>query len=164
MSYDLEILIEGGKPTPSMIIDKISIEVNSKNGGRYRYKDTFPYMTEKEGAWCSLFEIEPDNRFFSAMNIADIDDSISQSEITYPFWTDKTSGMYVLKIVDEYYHSFKEVLKKLQELSPIKRIMFLPRLQGGEYNNVCGVITLHDFFELLDNKRILFNIVYIIQN
>lgn len=41
--------------------------------------------------------------------------------------------------------------------------MFLPRLQGGEYNNVCGVITLQKFFELIENDKILFNIVYIIQ-
>ena len=163
MSFDLEILVNGGKKITPMVIDKIRIEVNPRNCGRCYYKDTFPYMTEKKGAWCTLFEIDKEHRIFSAMNIADIN-LIPESEIKYPFWTDKTSGMYVLKIVDEYYHSFKKVLKKLQELSPKKRIMFLPRLEGGEYNNVCGVITLNDFFELLDNKRILFNIVYIIQN
>ena len=163
MSYDLEILVDGGKKIPPMVIDKIRIEVNPHNCGRRYYKETFPYMTEKKGAWCTLFEIDREHRFFSSMNIADII-AISESEIKYPFWTDKTSGMYVLKIVEEYYQSFKKVLKELQKLSPNKRIMFLPRLEGGEYNNVCGVITLNDFFELLENKRILFNIVYIIQN
>ena len=54
-------------------------------------------------------------------------------------------------------------MKKLLSLSPKKRIMFLPRLQGGEYNNVCGVLTLKQFFKLLNNKKILFNIAYIIQ-
>lgn len=163
MSYDLEILIDGGKKIPSMIIEKIRIEVNPRNCGRGCYKETFSYMSEKKGAWCCLFEIDKDHRFFSAMNIADID-LIPKDERKYPFWTDRTSGMYVLKIRDEYYHSFEAVMKKLQSLSPKKRIMFLPRLQGGEYNNVCGVITLEHFFELLDNKKILFNIVYIIQN
>lgn len=41
--------------------------------------------------------------------------------------------------------------------------MFLPRLQGGEYNNVCGVISFEKFLKLLSNNKILFNIVYIIQ-
>lgn len=37
--------------------------------------------------------------------------------------------------------------------------MFLSRLQGGEHNNVYGVILLQKFFEF----KILFNNVYIIQ-
>ncbi|WP_297958122.1 hypothetical protein [uncultured Ruminococcus sp.] len=164
MSYNLDILVEGGTRIPPMIIEKIRIEVNPRYYGRGDYKDTFSYMAEKRGAWCCLLEIDKGKRIYSAMNIADIDIEIPDSEVSYPFWTDKISGMYVFKIRDEYYHSFKTVMKKLQALSPKKRIMFLPRLEGGEYNNVCGVITMKHFFELLDSRKILFNIVYIIQN
>lgn len=163
MSYNLDILVEGGIKISPMVIENIRIEVNPRNYGRGDYKNTFSYMAEKRGAWCCLFEPDKEKHIFSAMNIADID-LIPKDERKYPFWTDRTSGMYVLKIRDEYYHSFEAVMKKLQSLSPKKRIMFLPRLQGGEYNNVCGVITLEHFFELLDNKKILFNIVYIIQD
>ena len=114
MSFDLEFLIDGMKKSSSMVIEKIRVEINSEYGGRARYKDTFRYMAEKEGAWCSLLEVEPENRFFSAMNIADIDEEVSDSNVCYPFWTDKVSGMCVLKIVDEYYPSFKTVMNKLK--------------------------------------------------
>ena len=163
MSYDLEILVEGGKSIPPMIIENIRIEVNPRYGGRHRYTDTFSYMTEKRGAWCSLFEIDTDNRFLSAFNIADIDSYVPEADKVYPFWTDRTSGMYTLCFKRGYYRSFKAVMKKLLSLSPKKRIMFLPRLQGGEYNNVGGVLTLRQFFKLLDSRKILFNIAYIIQ-
>ena len=163
MSFDLEILVEGGKSIKPMIIENIRIEVNSRYGGRHCYTDTFSYMAEKRGAWCSLFELDTDNRIFSAFNIADIDISVPEDDKVYPFWTDRTSGMYILRFKPGYYRSFRAVMKKLLSLSPKKRIMFLPRLQGGEYNNVCGVLTLKQFFKLLNNKKILFNIAYIIQ-
>ena len=97
------------------------------------------------------------------MNIADIN-LIPESDITYPFWVNDTSGMFVLKIQDDFITSFKKTLTELQRLSPLSRIMFLPRLQGREHNNVCGVLQLDNFFYLLDNNRIFFNIAYIIQD
>ncbi|MDE6500502.1 MAG: hypothetical protein K2L10_00215 [Ruminococcus sp.] len=163
MSFDLEILVEGRKHLKTSVIENIRIEVNSQYGGRNRYGSTFVYMTERRGSWCSLFETDLNNRCFSAYNIAKIK-IIDKSKINYPFWEDDRDGMYVLNIRPEYEHSFKSVMKHLQTSSPKKRIMFLPRLQGGEHNNVCGVITLDKFFELLENDKILFNIVYIIQD
>lgn len=163
MSYDLEVLVEGRNKVSPLIFDKIRIEVNSHTGGRHRYKDSFSYMAEKKGAWCSIFELDKEKRFFSAMNIADIN-LIPESDITYPFWVNDTSGMFVLKIQDDFITSFKKTLTELQRLSPLSRIMFLPRLQGREHNNVCGVLQLDNFFYLLDNNRIFFNIAYIIQD
>lgn len=163
MSFDLEILVEGRKRLKPSVIENIRIEVNSQSGGRHRYESTFTYMTERRGSWCSLFETALSERCFSAYNIADIK-RMPKSEINYPFWEDDRGGMFVLNIRPEYEHSFKSVMIHLQTASPKKRIMFLPRLQGSEHNNVCGVITLDKFFELLDNDKILFNIAYIIQN
>ncbi|MDE6665065.1 MAG: hypothetical protein K2K14_02600, partial [Ruminococcus sp.] len=157
MSFDLEILVEGRKRLKPSVIENIRIEVNSQSGGRHCYESTFTYMTERRGSWCSLFEIDLNERCFSAYNIADIK-RMPKSEIDYPFWADDRSGMYVLNIRSEYEHSFKNVMIHLQMASPKKRIMFLPRLQGGEHNTVCGVITLNRFFELLDNDKILFSI------
>ena len=163
MSYDLEILVEGRKHLKNEIVGNIRIEVNSRCGGRNRYTDTFLYMAEKRGAWCSLFETDREQRFMSAFNIADIK-TTPQEDISYPFWEDRHSGMCVLTIREDYKDSFRDVMRHLQNYSPKNRIFFLPRLQGGEYDNVCGVITMERFFELLDSGRILFNIAYIIQN
>ena len=64
--------------------DKIKIEVNSHTGGKHQYKDSFSYMAEKKGAWCSIFELDKKKRFSSAMNIADIR-LIPESNIIYLF-------------------------------------------------------------------------------
>ncbi len=103
------------------------------------------------------------NRCLSAFNIAEINGDVPNSEMPCPFW-ENAYEQCILNIRPEYKQSFRNTLVHLQTFSPIKRIMFLPRLQGVENNCVCGVITLNDFFGLLENNKILFNIVYIIQN
>lgn len=163
MSYDLEILVERRKHLNSTVIDNIRIEVNSQFSGRNRYIGTFDYMTEKKGAWCSLYETNLDNRYLSAFNIVTIK-TIPESNICFPFWSEDRRGMRVMTVREEFKQSFRNVMHHLQNCSPLKRIMFLPRLQGGESNNVCGVISLEHFFELLENDKIIFNIAYIIQN
>lgn len=161
MSYDLEVLVIGKKLLFPATIEGITISV-SGDKGRRRYIGTFDYMRQEKGVWCSLFEANEDNRYLSAYNICDIND-MDSSYINYPFWAESLKGMYVFTVRDTYKKSFEDVLLYLINKSPKKQIMFLPRLQGGEYNNVCGVISFEKFFELLSNNKILFNIVYIIQ-
>lgn len=161
MSYDLEVLVTGRKKLKPLVIDNIRIEINPQGGGRHRYHETFPYMAEVRGTWCSLFDTNLENRCLSAFYIAKISENIS--EIPNPFWEDDYEK-FILNIRPEYQQSFQNTLVHLQTFSPIKRIMFLPRLQGIENNCVCGVISLNKFFELLESNKILFNIVYIIQN
>lgn len=160
MSYDLEILVEGRKHIPPLVIGNLRIAVNEWDG-RMRYYRTFSTMTQRRGAWCKSFETDPDRRFFSAMDIADIGDD---ADAVFPFWTDHRSGLYPLIIVPEYDAAFRETLRHLQLASPIRLIWFLPRLQADERALLCGVITLDEFFTMLDRSRILFNIAYIIQN
>jgi len=120
-------------------------------------------MAEAYGTWCSLFEKNLENRCLSAFYIVEIGEIMPEAEIPNPFWEDSYE-QFVLNIRSKYKQSFRNTLVHLQPFSPIKRIMFLSRLQGIENNCVCGVITLNKFFDLLENNKILFNIVYIIQN
>ena len=55
-------------------------------------------------------------------------------------------------------------MKQLRNMSPTKMLIFLPRLDGNEQNDICGVLTLDDFMALIPQKRIYSNICYIIQN
>lgn len=159
MSYDLEILVEGRKHLLPAVIGNIRIEVNSARQ-RARYYGNFDTMALRRGAWCSLFEADPERRFFSAMDIADIG---GRENALFPFWTDHRSGLYPLRIEPAYSAAFREVMHHLMMQSPQRRIMFLPRLQAIERDMVCGVLTLDEFFEKLCQERILFNIAYIIQ-
>lgn len=166
MSYDLEISVTGVKKVKPFKFGRIRMETHSNNSKnmKKRYEENFPYYANMRGVRCSLFDADIENRFLSAFNICDIKTK-DPSEIDYPFWTaeDKRTGMFVLRIRKDYENDFKKALTYLWSQSPNKSILFLPRLQGGEYNNVCGVITLERFFELLSNDKILFNIVYIIK-
>ncbi len=161
MSYDLEVLVTGRRILFPVTIENIKVSVSTYKARR-RYIGTFDYMRKEKGVWCSLFDTNKDNDYLSSYYICDIKDT-DNSHINYPFWEDRRNGMYVFSVHDKYKKSFENVLLYLINKSPKKQIMFLPRLQGGEYNNVCGVITIEKFFELLSNDKILFNIVYIIQ-
>ena len=159
MSYDLEVCVLGQsniKIKPQRFGD---IYLNVDPELRKAYADTFAYMAEQDGVWCSITEKV---RLFSAMNICDIMCVKNKGQAGFPFWVDEDADMYVMQIVPEHRAAVLSVLEYLIEFSPKKQIMLLPRLQGYEADNVCGVLGFDDFKRLLDDGKILFNICYII--
>lgn len=159
MSYDLEICVLGQCNIKSQDFGNIYLDVNPIQ--RTAYVDTFCYMTEQDGIWCSITEKE--ERFYSAMNICDIMSSKIKSQAGFPFWVNKDIKMYAMQIVPEYKLSVLSMLEYLLNLSPQNKIIFLPRLQGNENNNICGVIKLNEFKNLLNEGKVLFNICYILE-
>lgn len=158
MSYDLVVCVLGQCNIKSQRFGNIYLDVNPNN--RNAYIDTFSYMTAQDGAWCSITEKE---RFFSAMNICDLICSKIKSQVGFPFWINKDVTMYAMQIVSEYQSTVLSILEYLLNLSPQKQILFLPRLQGYEDNNICGVIKFVEFKQLLNEGKILFNICYILE-
>ena len=160
MSFDLEICVLGRHIMRTRQIGNVLLHVDRTLWKAYT--DTFKYMSEQKEAWCSITEIE--DWCFSAMNICSITSGKQLNVNTeFPFWEEKRTGMRILLLLPEYEKSIIDAMRFTLEASPIKSIFFLPRLQGGEYNNVCGVIKFDKFLSLLKNKKILFNISYIIE-
>lgn len=159
MSYDLEICVLGKCNIKSQGFGNVYLDVNPIQ--RMAYVDTFSYMAEQDGVWCTITEKE--ERFYSAMNICDITSNKTKSHIGFPFWINKETKMYTMQIVSEYKSSVLSVLEFLLKISPKNKLIFLPRLQGNENNNVCGVIKLSEFKKLLDEEKLIFNICYILE-
>lgn len=76
----------------------------------------------------------------------------------------KNVDLATLEIKPEYRKDFEEVIDYFLERSPVKMIIFLPRYQGSERDNVEGVLPRDLFFEMLDKGKIKFNTCYIISN
>lgn len=159
MSYDLEVCVLGKCDIKSRDFENVYLDVDPSR--RQAYVDTFRYMAEQDGTWCSI--IEKGERFFSAMNLCDISGVKHKLQGGFPFWIEDIEQLYVIQILPEYKDTIINVLKYLLSVSPQNKIIFLPRLQGGENNNVCGVIKISDFAKLLDEGKILFNICYILE-
>ena len=158
MSYDLVVCVSGQYNIKSRRFGNIYLDVNPNN--RNAYIDTFSYMTAQDGTWCNIVEKV---RFFSAMNICDIICHKTKDQVGFPFWVNKDVDMYAMQIVPEHQSTVLSILEYLLNLSPKKQILFLPRLQGYEDNNICGVIKFASFKQLLNEGKILFNICYILE-
>ena len=158
MSYDLAVCVLGRCNIKSQRFGNIYLDVDPQN--RNAYTDTFSYMTAQDGVWCNIVEKV---RFFSAMNICDILCNKTKNQVGFPFWINKDVDMYVMQIVPEHQSTVLSIVEYLLNLSPKKQILFLPRLQGYEDNNICGVLKFAEFKQLLNEGKILFNICYILE-
>ena len=76
----------------------------------------------------------------------------------------KNVSLETLEIKQEYREDFGKIIDYFLERSPVKMIIFLPRYQGDERDNVEGVLKRDLFFEMLDTGKIKFNTCYIISN
>lgn len=165
MSYDLNILaINQKNPTKLPFKSKIEVQNEFDNYGVKRYHSIWSYMTQMSGVWYSL--VREEDGVCNAYKICDSDYEIEESKIDMPYWIydeDIKYNLTPLIIREDYENDFKKIIKYLIKESPIKTIMLLARYQSTEHEIVCGVLTLDEFNELLNKRKILFNVCYIIR-
>jgi hypothetical protein len=83
----------------------------------------------------------------------------------YDEWEYYTNiSLAALEIKQEYREDFEKIIDYFLERSPVNMIIFLPRYQGSERDNIQGVLKRELFFEMLDTGKIKFNTCYIISN
>lgn len=163
MSYDLEILVQNQKK-PSILPFESSIEMLNEKTDRMtkRYHSMWKYMTCANGIWYSL--VSDYEGVYNAYSICTSDFKADNKEII-PYWISDENVVYNLTpliIHEQYKNDFIKIIEFLIRQSPNKTVMFLARYQGGEHEIVCGVLSFKDFVGLLDKRKILFNICYII--
>ena len=165
MSYDLVLLVVGqDKPTKINNMSDIKILDEFSNDLAKRYHSIWPYMTGTNGVWYSL--VCNDRGIYNAYSICDSDYEAKPESIPLPYWVKSSETIYNLTpliIYDKYKENFRFIIGQLLDQSPTNTLMFLARYQGGEEEIVCGVLSLQDFWELLDERKILFNVCYIIR-
>lgn len=158
MSFDLQILIKGQKK-PSKF--QSNIEIINETQEILRYSCMWEFMSSIEGVMYSIGKTE--DGLFNALPIIDTNFKFHRY---YPYWIenrDVLSNLTPLFFKEKYEHHLKKLIIQMINESPVKTILFFTRYQGGEKEIICGVLSLDEFFENLNKKKILFNVCYIIQ-
>ncbi len=159
MSYDLNIFVLGQeKPSIFPFSSSITYDLDTP-----KY-DTWQFIYELKGTWYYLGREE--DGLYTAMPFCDSNFEISENELPIPHWIKSEEVSYhltPLKIREEYVKEFKKIVEFFINESPHKMIMLFARYQGGNQEIIQGVISLGEFYELLNSGAILFNICYVIK-
>lgn len=160
MSYDLMILSVGAKYKDNIL--QSSIIAERLNGFGISNNERYPFAGKIKGTWFELKKYDS-LPIIGSFDLCDFDFNKEYR----PIWRleDEETDHYSLFFKSEkFFEDFKLIAKSIQNLSPENMIVFLPRLQGSEMNDVCGVITFERFIELLTQRKIYSNLCYIVQN
>lgn len=160
MSYDLMILSVGAKHKDNIF--QSSIIAERLNGFGISNNERYPFAGKIKGTWFELKKYDS-LPLFGSFDLCDFDFNIECK----PAWrleNEDTDHYSLFFKSEKIFEDFKLIVKSIQNLSPQNMIVFLPRLQGSEMNDICGVIALEEFFGLLTQGKIYSNLCYIIQN
>ena len=179
--------IDGNFPFPSKFYFKAS-KVRFPLAWGYA-SPPWAYPCTCVGYWHTLMLVEdrtpeyPDDYYFDCYKVCNAHYS-QQSLDDFKVWTSLPEGepypkfdnlygeweyyknvsLATLEIKEEYREDFEKIIDYFLERSPAKMIIFLPRYQGEERDNIQGVLKRDLFFEMLDTGKIKFNTCYIISN
>ena len=165
MSFDLNIISFGQKRISKFrnnLNIKVLNEIDDYDGARYC--DIFPFMCKVDGIWYSA--VVDQDGILDSVPICGSNWDLPYESLPIPYWVtndlikDELTQLY---IKEPYKEEFKEILETLIEDSPEKTILFQSRYQCYECEIIQGVLSLEDFFDKLEEGKILFNVCYIIR-
>lgn len=159
----LNVLVVGKKRKIEVPFLKDFVIASEYDGNEKRYKYLYPNMSRQRGTFLSL--IDEVEIFSESSKFCNWDDTVDPSEIDFPLGVENEKtreDLQPLIIYDQYKDEFKQILEYLLDQSPKDTIYFLPRKQGHYDEVICGTFKLDKFFRLLEQKKILTNVVYII--
>ncbi|PXV83877.1 hypothetical protein C8E03_1432 [Lachnotalea glycerini] len=167
MSYEINVIVVNQKEAVKYTKKSSIILQNEKDNSEEmkRYFEIWPYFSQTPGILYTLVQ-EMEEDYFSSFPICDSIFDRNEDELSLPYWIDNTEiieNLTPLLIKQNVMSEFVEIIRFLVESSPIKTIMFHTRYQGGDYEIICGVINIEEFFSMLQNEKILFNVCYIIR-
>lgn len=168
MCFDLNVLVlNQSKPSKVNFDSSITIlnEIEDSEDIA-RYHSIWPYMVGNKGIWYSLVTPDPEfDGFYLGSEICRTEYEC-EKKVIIPFGLtdeDIVDCLTPLIINKRFFSDFKRIITYMISQSPVKTIMFLPRYQCADHEIVYGVISINDFFVSLNEKRILFNICYILR-
>ena len=68
-----------------------------------------------------------------------------------------------IHITEIYAQEFIKILQYILDNAPQKRILFQTRYQGGDKEIIVGVIKWSQFLDMLNSKKVFFNVCYIVE-
>lgn len=163
MSIIFNVLVVGKKRKIIVPNLKEFVVQSDYNRETKRYAYMYPNMTRQKGTW---FDLVDDNLpAADSSKFCQYDYEADPNEIEYPFWieNEKTRlDLQPLILYEEYLNEFKEILSFLLDQSPKNTIYFLPRMQGYYDEVILGTFKLDKFIRLIQEGKILTNVVYIL--
>ena len=173
MSYDINLISLFQKEPvylPELKTIKVINEHDSNENVFRRYQHIWPFFSKMPGIlYTVVSEDEKMDSWEWTTAIVDDEDDTYWNNIDksiVPFWVTDKEDIYELTIFaikEKYLHEFEQVISALIDTSPVGMLMFQSRYQGREKEVICGVFDYSQFVEMLENKKILFNVCYIIQ-
>lgn len=164
MSYEVNILVVNQEypvklPFKSSIVLQNEID-NADSIGRYL--KIWPFFSAAKGILYSLVQEWFDD-YYSAFPFCDSHFEMEDTPVA-PLWMPKAAleDMTPLIIKEHAICDVKRIIRYLLNTSPSGFIMFQSRYQGTDTEVIMGTIPINQFFEYLDNKKIMFNTCYII--
>ena len=120
-------------------------------------------MMHQKGIFYTL-ECDDGDGWYSGFKLCDSDFYKTPPIEMKPKWIKGGTWSHFtpLIIVSEYYDDVKRIIEYLLESSPDGYVMFQSRYQGGDEEVICGVIHVDTFFEMLNERKIMFNTCYIL--
>jgi hypothetical protein len=161
MSFELNIVVLKQEKAVPLLGFPFEAETEILDGS-YSF-DHWKFMHIQTGVWYSIGVYEGD--FFSALQLLDTNFEPAPSWFQ-PYWVnqDNISNLTVLEFRDEYKNHIISAIRYFIQMSPIHMIMLMARYQGGDTENICGVISIDKFLELYNDRKILFNMSYVISS
>ncbi len=162
MSYEINLLVVNqDQPSTIPYLSRIEVINEVEDEMELRLNNTWNFMSKTNGIWYSLVKEEDGikNAFLLCTSDFDSDSKV----LPLPFWINDEDVIYNLTpliIYREYVDEFEKILKFL--VKQTNTLMFLARYQGGDHEITQGTISLSNFIQHLKNKKILFNVCYII--
>jgi len=165
MSYDLKLLVVKQEKLYHTDFQSSIAVKNEIEDDFCRYREIWPFMTGTDGIWYSM--VKENDGLFNAFPICDSDFEKEEKDIEMPYWIDDEDVKYDLTpliIRKEYRGDFEKIVKNLIDTSSVRTIMILASYQSNNKEIICGTISFNEYLKLLDERKILFNICYIISN
>jgi len=165
MPYSVEILvIKQENPSRIPFESRVKLEWEGGELGNLRLKKTWPMMSSLPGVWYNIV-LKDQVYFNNTALLFDTDyDTVLNTDTYYWIKDNRRKECYTPFIVrDEFIGDVKKVLDFLIKESPIKTLMILPLYERGKIETIQGPILLTDYFELLFNNQIPFNVCSIVK-
>ena len=147
-----------------LVLDEIDERQSNLNGFV-----GWPVFNSIKGAFYELFSKQRHDMGDDILGANDIIDflPINAKEITWLpttyFKYHSNSQEYIAQIKKGFKQSFIKILKELVKLSDSRTVAVLFQIQEPARERYFGTISLKDFLKLLDERKILHNIVYFVK-
>ena len=165
MSYEINIIaINQKEPIKLNFGSRILLQNEKEDDMVNRYAEIWPCFSDTAGILYSLV-MEMKEGYYSSFPICDSDFEEELQEYFLPtcLQDENRDNLTPFLVKEIYAQEFIKILQYILDNAPQKRILFQTRYQGGDKEIIVGVIKWSQFLDMLNSKKVFFNVCYIVE-